>query len=166
MGNRFQRDYRFASPGETARFAAALAPLLGPGDSLLLQGGLGAGKTHFARSLIQARLAANGLAEDVPSPTFTLVQTYFDGAAELWHADLYRLSGPDEVFELGLDEAFETAICLIEWPDRLGDLAPPGAITLTFRMTDTPGERLLTASGCGPRWPQLLESCGEGLAHG
>ena len=166
MSDGFQQVFRFASAEETARFAAALAPKLVPGDVLLLQGGLGAGKTHFARALIQARLAAGGFAEDVPSPTFTLIQTYFDGAVELWHADLYRLSGPDEVFELGLDEAFESVICLIEWPDRLGKLAPPGALTLTFAMTDIPGERLVTANSDNARWADVLRGCASGQPDG
>jgi tRNA threonylcarbamoyladenosine biosynthesis protein TsaE len=67
----------------------------------------------------------------VPSPTFTLVQSY-DADVALWHADLYRLTHPDEVMELGLDEALETGVCLIEWPDRLGRYAPPDALRLQF----------------------------------
>ena len=156
MENVFQRVFRFASAEETAAFAVALAPRLNAGDTLLLQGGLGAGKTHFARSLIQARLAAVGLAEDVPSPSFTLVQTYSDGIAEIWHADLYRLSGPDEVAELGLEEAFESAICLVEWPDRLDDLTPKGALVMQFAMTETPGERIVALSSNDPRWAGIL----------
>jgi len=71
--------------------------------------------------------------EDVPSPTFTLVQIYDTSAGEIWHADLYRLSSPEEAEELGLRDAFETAICLIEWPDRLGSISPTaGALTLVF----------------------------------
>ncbi len=149
--------HRFASPEHTTRFAAALAPLLGPGDVLLLSGGIGAGKTHFARSLIQTRLAAAGLVEDVPSPTFTLVQTYEDGTGEIWHADLYRLTHPDEVEELGLVDAFQDAICLVEWPDRLGELTPEGAAALELSTTETPGERLLTATGPGP-WITRLKA--------
>ena len=113
---------------ETARLGQWFASRLHAGDCLLLSGPIGAGKSHFARSFIQARL---GFAEDVPSPTFTLVQTY-QADVELWHADLYRLSHPDEVLELGLDAAFDTGICLIEWPDRLGNLAPKDALRLGF----------------------------------
>lgn len=112
----------------TAALGVWFAPRLKAGDCLLLEGQIGAGKSHFARALIQARL---GWAEDVPSPTFTLVQVY-QADVELWHADLYRLNHPDEVFELGLEQAFETAISLIEWPDRLGPYAPTGALRLTF----------------------------------
>lgn len=113
------------TPESTTSLGHAIAGALSPGDCLLLTGTLGAGKSHLARAIIQARL---GRAEDVPSPTFTLVQTYDAPDGDLWHADLYRLSHPDEVIELGLDEAFSSAISLIEWPDRLGDLTPKDAI--------------------------------------
>lgn len=148
--------HSFPSPDDTTAFARALAPHLVPGDVILLTGPIGAGKTHFARSVIQARLAIAGLNEDVPSPTFTLVQTYEDGQGEIWHADLYRLIHPDEVEELGLIDAFDDAICLVEWPDRLGDLAPKSALSLEFSATDTPGTRTMTATGAD-RWITLLK---------
>ena len=128
----------------TARLGQWFATRLQAGDCLLLEGQIGAGKSHFARAFIQARL---GRAEDVPSPTFTLVQSY-QADVEIWHADLYRLSHPDEVLELGLEEAFDSAICLIEWPDRLGSLLPKGAMRLRFalegegrRVAFVPGHR-------------------------
>lgn len=113
---------------DTCRLARLLAPVLRAGDAVLLEGPIGAGKTLFCRALIRARL---GRKEDVPSPTFTLVQTY-DSDPDIWHADLYRLTHPDEARELGLEEAFATAITLIEWPDRLGNQAPAGAIRIRF----------------------------------
>ena len=158
MTSGFSRSFRFESEDATARFAAALAPHLMPGDVLLLSGGLGAGKTHFARALIQARLAAAGRVEDVPSPTFTLVQIYTDGAVELWHCDLYRLGDPAEVLELGLEDAFENAVCLIEWPDRLGDLAPGGGLSLEFSMTERRGERELLAQSESARWAAVFDA--------
>ena len=120
--------FHLATPADTDRLAQLIAPHLGARDIVLLSGQIGAGKTHFCRALIQSLL---GRAEDVPSPSFTLVQTYH-GDFEIWHADLYRLSHPDEVEELGLQQAFGAALCLIEWPDRLGSLAPKNAISLQF----------------------------------
>jgi tRNA threonylcarbamoyladenosine biosynthesis protein TsaE len=125
----------------TDRLGAVLARILRAGDTVLLSGSIGAGKTHFSRALIRARLRR---AEDVPSPTFTLVQSY-DAQPEIWHADLYRLSSPDEVIELGLEAAFDTAICLVEWPDRLGDLTPPDALHLN--LADDGQGRLATFTG-------------------
>ncbi len=121
-------------PKATAALAERIGAVVGAGDVLLLSGGLGSGKTHFARALIQSRQAKVGAAEEVPSPSFTLVQTYQAGELEIWHADLYRLGGPDEALELGLDEAFQTALCLIEWPDVLAGHWPEGAVRLTFAM--------------------------------
>lgn len=121
-----------ADADATSRLGRWFAERLNAGDCLLLNGPIGAGKSHFARALIQARL---GRLEDVPSPTFTLVQTY-QADVEIWHADLYRLSHPDEVLELGLEGAFDSAICLIEWPERLGRNAPTGALTLRFAPMD------------------------------
>ena len=142
-----QAPFLLDGPEATDRAARALAPLLGAGDVILLEGPVGAGKSQFARALIRARL---GEAEEVPSPTFTLVQVYGD-APEIWHSDLYRLSGPGEIAELGLEEAFSAAICLVEWPDRLGELAPEGALHLAFRPTPDGGARWLTATG-GADW--------------
>jgi len=145
------------SEDETTLLARRLAMRVGAGDVLLLQGPIGAGKTHFARSLIQARLARVGAQEDVPSPTFTLVQIYEAGPLEIWHADLYRLTSPDEVLELGLEEAFEAALCLVEWPDRLGDLAPVSALSLQFSQGAGETERRLIVSATDPRWVPVME---------
>ena len=101
---------------DTTAFGKAMAPLLVAGDVVLLSGPIGAGKTHLARAIIQARLT---VAEDVPSPTYTLVQTYVTTDCEIWHADLYRLGDSSELEELGLLDAFDTAIVLIECPTVL-----------------------------------------------
>lgn len=146
-----------ADESRTRALARALAPHLGAGDVLALRGEIGAGKSLFARALIKARLAAVGRDEDVPSPTFTLVQTYRAGDLEIWHSDLYRLTDPDEVFELGLDEAFGTALCLVEWPERLGaGPLPAEALTLGFAPGPDEGARILTLSSAGPGWAARL----------
>lgn len=105
---------------ETAALGARLAILVRPGDVIALSGDLGAGKTTLARALIR-RLA--GADTDIPSPTFTLVQTYDSPGLPIWHFDLYRLENPDEARELGLEEAVD-GLALIEWPERLGRLLP------------------------------------------
>jgi len=150
------------SPEDTARLAAWIAPQLQAGDVLLLDGPIGAGKSHFARTAIQTLMQRHGTVEDVPSPTFTLVQTYELGDVAIWHADLYRLATIDEIVELGLEEAFETAICLIEWPDRLGEIAPRTALRMRFALLDDPGARMLTLTGPAPRWSALLEAIRSG----
>ena len=116
----------------TEALAARLAPLLRPGDAVLLDGPLGAGKSAFARALLRA--AAGDAALEVPSPTFTLVQSYDLPGGPAHHFDLYRLSGPAGLTELGWDEARE-GIVLVEWPERLGSQAPRDAL----RIHLTPG---------------------------
>ena len=127
-------------PDETATAAlgAALAPALGRGDIVFLRGVLGAGKTVVARAVIRALLGDQGA--EVPSPSYTLVNLYETPAGTVWHVDLYRLAGSAaELEELGLDEAWERAILLIEWPERLGAAAPARRleITLTARPDGT-----------------------------
>lgn len=129
MAHPYSFRLHLPSPESTTVLGQCMASALQAGDVVLLNGTLGAGKSHLARAIIQARL---GYAEEVPSPTFTLVQCYEAEDVEIWHADLYRLSHPDEVIELGLEEAFATAIVLVEWPERLGDLAPRDAIRVVL----------------------------------
>ena len=149
-------EHRLSDEAATADFARRLGPMLRPGDTVLLSGPIGAGKTHLARSLIQPLL---NRPEDIPSPTFTLVQTYDTSLGELWHADLYRLTDVHEIDELGLTDAFGSAICLVEWPDRLGELVPPDALDIALR-TD-PGDetlRMLRLSFSDPRWLPIAEA--------
>jgi tRNA threonylcarbamoyladenosine biosynthesis protein TsaE len=117
----------------TEALAARLAALLRPSDAVLLEGPLGAGKSAFARALLRA--ATGDPALEVPSPTFTLVQSYDLPVGPAHHFDLYRLSGPSGLAELGWDEARE-GIVLVEWPERLGPQAPRDAL----RIHLTPGE--------------------------
>jgi tRNA threonylcarbamoyladenosine biosynthesis protein TsaE len=135
----------------TEALAARLAPLLRPGDAVLLDGPLGAGKSAFARALLRA--ATSDAALEVPSPTFTLVQSYDLPAGPAHHFDLYRLSGPAGLAELGWDEARE-GIVLIEWPERLGPHAPPEALRIHLTPGATEEARHVVLSG----WDARLEA--------
>jgi tRNA threonylcarbamoyladenosine biosynthesis protein TsaE len=124
-------DFRLPAETDTQRLGAAIAAELKRGEAVCLSGPLGAGKSTLARALIQA-LA--GPETEVPSPTFTLVQSYVAPALVLAHFDLYRLSGPDEVTELGLDEALDEGAAVIEWPERLGRRLPPDRLDIEFAL--------------------------------
>ena len=106
---------------ETARIAGAVAQVSLAGDVLALAGDLGSGKTAFARGFIRALTTPE---EEVPSPTFTLVQSYAAGGRTLYHFDLYRIEDPEEAWELGIEEALAGGVTLIEWPGRLGSSPP------------------------------------------
>jgi tRNA threonylcarbamoyladenosine biosynthesis protein TsaE len=135
-----------ADEGATAALAARLAPLARPGDVIALAGELGSGKTSFARAFIRA---LGDAAEEVPSPTFSLVQTYETQAGPIWHFDLYRLARPEEALELGLEDALAEAIVLIEWPERLGAMLPEDRLELRLEAGAAPESRVarLTARG-------------------
>src|ERR1700744_2140031 len=111
----------------TARLGAAIAQALKPGEAVCLTGPLGAGKSTLARGLVRALTRPD---EDVPSPTFTLVQFYEGAWFPLAHFDLYRLTRPEEAFEIGLDEALEDGAAVIEWPQRLGGDRPPDRLDI------------------------------------
>lgn len=136
----------------TGALAARLARLLAPGDAVLLEGSLGAGKSELARRLLRA--AANDPGLEVPSPTFTLVQTYALPLGTVHHFDLYRLDGPGDLAELGWDEARED-IVLVEWPDRLGALAPANALRIALAPGTTDDARVATLSGWDDRLKAL-----------
>lgn len=129
------------SEQDTEKLARELAGRLSPGDTVLLQGDLGAGKTVFARALIRA--LADDPALDVPSPTFTLVQTYDTPRGPIAHFDLYRIEDAEDVYETGWEDARAEGIVIVEWPERLGSLAPQEAIAVTFR-TSGENERIIT----------------------
>ena len=140
----------------TAALAGSLARVARPGDVFALNGDLGAGKTVFARAFIRTRGDGD---EEVPSPTFTLVQAYEIEGGTIYHFDLFRLSTPDEALELGIEDAFAEGISLIEWPERLGALLPHRRLDLTLSHGDEPDVRLATLSGNGD-WPGRLKEAG------
>lgn len=114
----------------TARLGAAVARILGIGDAVLLTGDLGAGKSTLARGLVRALTRPD---EEVPSPTFTLVQHY-DGRVPVAHFDLYRLSDPEEAYEIGLYEAIEEGAVVVEWPQRLGPRLPADRLDIDLTV--------------------------------
>lgn len=114
------------SEDETIKLATQLARLAKAGDTFALYGTLGMGKSVFARGFIQCLTKA----EEVPSPTFTLVQSYEAPNFEIYHFDLYRLKSPDEIFELGMEEALYEGVCLIEWPEKMGGYLPKNCFSI------------------------------------
>jgi tRNA threonylcarbamoyladenosine biosynthesis protein TsaE len=138
--------FSFSLPDEAAteRLGASLAKRLRPRDVVALQGGLGVGKTTLARAILRA--ASGDPALIVPSPTFTLVEIYDTPVGVFWHFDLYRLEEPEQVFELGWEEARADGMALVEWAERLGTLLPRERLTVTLaiegdgRRADLQGE--------------------------
>lgn len=128
-----------ADEAATIRLGQTLAALALPGDVIALWGTLGAGKSTLARAFVRALTSAD---EEVPSPTFTLVQTYDGDSGEIWHFDLYRLEKPEDAFELGIEDAFADGISLVEWPERLGDLIPRDRLDLTLSIGPHGTDRL------------------------
>lgn len=144
---------------ETAAYAAGLAALVQAGDVIALRGDLGAGKTTLARALIRAYGSPD---EEVPSPTFTLVQIYEPcraGAVALWHFDLFRVTLPDDALELGIEDAFASGVTLIEWPERLGSLLPACRLDLVLTHGPSPESRGLSISGTSA-WGARLRQAG------
>jgi tRNA threonylcarbamoyladenosine biosynthesis protein TsaE len=138
------------SEEETAAVGAALARVARPGDVITLSGPLGVGKTALARGFI----AALGHRADVPSPSFAIVQPYDELEPPVWHVDFYRIEDPSEIEELGLDAAAD-AVLLVEWPERAGSAAWPGALALSLDFAPN-GDRILTAKvprSWEGRWP-------------
>jgi tRNA threonylcarbamoyladenosine biosynthesis protein TsaE len=134
----FYHSLTFRSEAETAAFGARIADLLKVGDMVTLGGELGVGKTVFARGMIRRFLPR----EEVPSPTFTLVQTYETPAFAISHVDLYRVKAPSELRELGLDEALERGVLLIEWPDRMGELLSRDRLDIMLSALGDENERM------------------------
>lgn len=124
-------EFRLDDEAATGRLGAALAAELKAGEAVCLTGPLGAGKSTLARAMVRALTTPD---EDVPSPTFTLVQFYEGDGLKLAHFDLYRLSDPDEAYEIGLEEALEDGAAVIEWPERLEGRLPPDRLDIEIMV--------------------------------
>ena len=165
MENMAKTRINLADETDMQAFAAKLARLVQAGDVILLHGTLGMGKSALARALIRTR--ARAPEHEVPSPTFTLVQIYeFDTGPDIWHFDLYRLSDPEEVHELNIEDAFAEGVSLIEWPDRLGHLTPDVRLDIYIESGTNPNARVLTLHGFGERGLALQRALQRALQGG
>jgi tRNA threonylcarbamoyladenosine biosynthesis protein TsaE len=165
MPDLIKTDLTLPNPTATQRLAAIVAAQARPGDAILLSGDLGAGKTHFARAFINA---LSDTAEEVPSPTFTLVQAYAATVAgqsvEISHFDLYRLKSPEETIELGIEEAFAEGISLVEWPDRLGFMTPRHHLALRLEIAADGNTRRASLEGTAD-WGDRLDRIARRFAQ-
>jgi tRNA threonylcarbamoyladenosine biosynthesis protein TsaE len=146
----------------TRRLGAALARRLAIGDVVALHGDLGAGKTELARAVIRA--AAGNEALIVPSPTFTLAETYDTAIGSIWHFDFYRLDSPEQVWELGFEEALAGGISLIEWPERIGPLLPAKRLDVTLTIEHDEARAAVMAAEHS--WTDRLADLTREVAHG
>ncbi|MAK61181.1 MAG: tRNA (adenosine(37)-N6)-threonylcarbamoyltransferase complex ATPase subunit type 1 TsaE [Ponticaulis sp.] len=146
-------DFEVFLPSEvdSKSLGTKLARILRPGDVIALYGELGAGKTTLARGLIQSLL---GDETEVPSPTYTLVQTYELPECSLWHFDLYRVNTPSELFELGFEDALQD-IAIIEWPDHAGDLLPSDRLSLRILFEGSSRRAVLSSQNA--EWVKRLD---------
>ena len=135
--NSFFQSLTLSSEADTEALGRRVAALLAAGDTITLAGVLGAGKTVLARAVIRTFLPG----AEVPSPTFTLVQTYDTKRFPIWHVDLYRVKALSEVRELGLDDVAERGVLVIEWPDRMAAMLPANRLDIVFEGGDEGDER-------------------------
>ena len=134
------------SPDETLAIGASFAEKAVPGQILALKGDLGVGKTVFAKGFAKGL----GIDDVVNSPTFTILQVYESGRLPFYHFDMYRLGEPEELEQLGYEEYFfSDGVCLVEWPEMIGELLPEDALTVEIRRGEDPDERVIEAA-----WPE------------
>ena len=136
---------------QTRRFAYCLSQFMAPGRIFSISGPLGAGKSELARGMVTA---VCGPQDDIPSPTFTIVQPYLsDAGFEVWHMDLYRLETAEQALALGIEDAFYECCCLIEWPDKLQELLPEDQIRIDLAMGSDSKARVLALAAA----PEILD---------
>ena len=150
-------------PAATARLGLLVSAHLRAGDVVALEGTLGAGKSVLARAVISTLCP---MEDNIPSPTFTLVQTYEpEKFPVIMHFDLYRLDTPEEALELGIEDSFIDAVSLVEWPQRLGGYLPRTALTIDLSEGDSDTSRRAKLYG-GTRWQPILEALAEQFRQG
>ena len=163
-----QIEHKCEGPEATTAFGHSFAQLLDGGDLLALSGDLGAGKSTFARALISQCLEDIGQpVSDIPSPTFTIVQSYpwpsdKDQGREIWHIDLWRIDDPEELIELGFEEAIGRHAMIIEWPDRLGGYLPDDGLMVDITACDDGAARMITMTSPSKTWMARLDKANLG----
>jgi tRNA threonylcarbamoyl adenosine modification protein YjeE len=135
----------------TTKFGAQIGRRMRGHDVVCLRGGLGVGKTSFSRGLIQELCGPM----EVPSPTFTLVQTYTAPAFDIWHFDLYRLETAEDIWELGIEDALDGGVCLIEWPDRIENMLNGDELNIDFGFSGQGRTAMLSG---GKHWKNRLKT--------
>lgn len=148
-------SYFSASEADTIELGRRLAEVAEKGDIFALFGTLGMGKSVLSRAFIQSFTGEI----DVPSPTFTLLQTYETDKYDIYHFDLYRLKDPDEIFELGMEEAMYNGVCLIEWPEKMGGYLPKRAVRVELKPEKN-GRRITFSTADAERFRRLQSLSG------
>ncbi len=141
----------------TEQFAKSLASLLKAEDIVCLNGDLGAGKTTMTKSIGKAL----GVEDYITSPTFTLINEY-EGRLPVYHFDVYRLEGAEDLFDLGFDEYFfGQGVCIIEWAEKIENLLPEDRIIINIKKTENPKDRIIEITGSGERYKEIIKELGK-----
>ena len=146
---------------QTAELGEMVSKFLKEGDVIFLKGKIGTGKTHFARSLINARMVLDNKYEEISSPTFNIVNVYDNLSPAIWHVDLYRLNSTEELYELGLFSFLDDVITLIEWPEKMEKFIPSRFLQFYFEEINDIKKRKITISSNGLNWDNFSRNFKE-----
>lgn len=150
------KSYISNSENDTILVAKKLASFLHSGDTVVLSGDLGSGKTKFT----QGFLSYFGLENEISSPTFTIVNEYYANDINIYHFDVYRLSSPDEFYAIGGEQYFENGICLIEWGEQIKEVLPKEYLHITFnRDFEEDSKRILNFEAHGEKYEKIIKEC-------
>ena len=141
---------------ECTELGEKISKFLNIGDVIMLNGDIGTGKTHFARSLINSRMFLENIISDVSSPSYNIVNVYDNIFPIIWHVDLYRLNSSEEIYELGLFSFFDEVIMIIEWPDKMGNLKPKRYLEFIFEEISDINKRKVSIRTYGENWKNIL----------
>ncbi len=146
---------------ECSELGKNVSNFLNVGDVIMLNGDIGTGKTHFARSLINSRMGLENVMSEVSSPSYNIVNVYDNISPIIWHVDLYRLNCSEEIYELGLFSFFEEVIMIIEWPEKMGNLKPKRYLEFIFEEISDINKRKVSMRTYGENWEKILNAIKE-----